>query len=569
MTNIKNCISSLRISGALKEKLEELTVDENEAFYFIFYTESNLLTLPTITIAGYGDVFQELMTQDWVIKSIEFYGVIVNLLNVDDLLEYQRNSQKIYRHLNCQLDQLVFQAEEDLDGNLEIHFNERKEKNYLKKTKKWFKTRERKHLNTLDQYIANIENNESNYAIIVNGLQQLLKGIISDFETIFFPPFLLQKLSHTQILTFVLKYCKSLKVYWPKINIVRDVYFEEITPPAVHFHYILGFDLLQQKNEYEATLLIEIVRALIRAFSITLFNHYVEEYIERVKQLEIYTIKEEAKASVESWEDILEKQVKAELKTIYNPQAVFLLSKRYFNISLPDLKYEKGIQLFLVVLTHKTTYESVKHFSSTIGKKTNGRVKVTVILQKKSNWTRHIPMFYEFYKRYFVSSNLYLGVTFSIDYAKVEILTTDNKEQYTRDCVKLLDKTYVSIKQNVEEQLCETQAMLYHYILQQSLILLIYNKLSFIPNIIELRYLWNMIQWFYPSVYKDLEELTVIKQIIFNTDSFVKSYPKQNDYISNCTSEGIKELDTFCSMIYTLTKEELKKSNSIIDVTVE
>ncbi|MGL5277247.1 hypothetical protein [Myroides sp.] len=569
MTNIKNCISSLRISGALKEKLEELTVDENEAFYFIFYSESNLLTLPTITIVGYGDVFQELMTQDWVIKSIEFYGVIVNLLNVYDLFEYQRNSQKIYRHLNCQLDQLVFQANEDHDGNLEIHFNERKEKNYFKKTKKWFKTRERNHLNTLNHYIANIENNENNYAIIVNGLQQLLKEIISDFQTIFFPPFFVQKLSHTEILTFVLNYCKSLEVYWPKTNIVRDVYFEDTTPPAVHFHYILGFDLLQQKNEYEATLLIEIVRALIRAFSITLFNHYVEEYIERVKQLEIYTIKEEAKASVESWEDSLETKVREALNVIYNPKSVFLLSKKYFNISLSELKHEKGLHFFIIVLTNKMTYQYIKELSNMLRKETNGRVKVTVLLQKKSNWTRHIPLFPTFYKTYFQREKLFEGHMLYIDYDKIVLPIIDNKSQYNQECLRLLENIDISLKQNFEKQFCETQAMHYHFVLQQSLILLIYNKLDFIPNIIGLKYLWDLIQWCYPTVYKDLEDISVVKRVLFDNDSFVKSYPKQNDYISNCTIEDIKELDTFCGMIYTLTKEELKNSNSIIDVTVE
>lgn len=569
MIAIKNIISNSSIHRDLKNLLNTLLSDNDNCIYYVFYANAGLLSLPIITVIGEGQIVDTLIKEDWVVNSIETYKTFINVIEIDQLFVDKNAPHNIYYNLNCQLDQLVFYNDMAYDEGVE-YFQINGTKNFLKETKKWFEAKCTNYDNILHRYIGKIDSENQNSTFQLNGLQQLLKEVIADFQVVFCPmQGFLKSYSESEVLEVILTYYKSGTVYLSNDDVLNFHIYRESPLPLEHFLYLLDFKSTGIGKKYDVSLLVESLCSLIKSLSVHLHIKYVKEFRERIGTLDIFTIKEEAKASVESWEDILEKQVKTELKTIYNPQAVFLLSKRYFNISLPDLKYEKGIQLFLVVLTHKTTYESVKHFSSTIGKQTNGRVKVTVILQKKSNWTRHIPMFYEFYKKYFVSNNLYLGIRFSIDYTKVEKLTLDNKEQYIRDCVKLLDKTYVSIKQNIEEHFCETQAMLYHYILQQSLILLIYNKLSFIPNIIELRYLWNMIQWFYPSVYKDLDEITITKQILFNTDSFVKSYPKQNDYISNCTVEDIKELDTFCGMIYTLTKEELKKSNSIIDVSVE
>ncbi|KUF44548.1 hypothetical protein AS361_15975 [Myroides marinus] len=124
----------------------------------------------------------------------------------------------------------------------------------------------------------------------------------------------------------------------------------------------------------------------------------------------------------------------------------------------------------------------------------------------------------------------------------------------------------MNIKENSNAIFCEAQTMLYHFVIQQSLVLLIYKKLDLIPNIIELSYLWDLIQWCYPSVYKDINDLPAVKRILFNKDCFVKSYPKSNDYIINCTLEDIKELDSFCDMIYSFAKEEVKDSSLIIEL---
>ncbi|EHO07931.1 hypothetical protein [Myroides odoratimimus] len=568
MTSIKNHISSLSIPCALKENLQKLTIDENYAFYFIFYSESNLLTLPTITIAGSGNVFEELINQDWVIHSVDLYNVIINLLDIDALIEYQLNSQKMYSHLNCQLDQLVFQAEEDHDGYLGLHFMKKTGNAYLEKTRKWLETRSKNHLNKLDEYITNIGDRDSNYVIIVNALKQLLKEVLIDFTTIFFPPSLLQMPSEEEVLNFLLKHSKILEKYdWPQIDTVRKYRFQKSNPPIQHLLYIINFDKQEEENnKYEITLLIDIIRVFISVFSTTLLYQYKEEYKKRTKQLKIYNIREEAKASVESWEETLENQVKETLKTFYRPKSVFLLSKKYFNIPLTDLNYERGIQLFIVVLTHKRTYQEIRQFNNAIAKKTKGRVKVTVLLQKESDWVKNLPEFFEFYKKYFTDQNLFYGNSFYINYKTERYFIDNNKKQYNKECLESINLAYLNIKENSNAIFCEAQTMLYHFVIQQSLVLLIYKKLDLIPNIIELSYLWDLIQWCYPSVYKDINDLPAVKRILFNKDCFVKSYPKSNDYIINCTLEDIKELDSFCDMIYSFAKEEVKDSSLIIEL---
>lgn len=567
MTSIKNHISSLSIPSALIENLQKITIDENYAFYFIFYSESNLLTLPTITIAGRGDVFKELTNQDWVTQSIDLYNVIINLFEIDTLIEYKLNSQKMYSHLNCQLDQLVFQAEEDYGGYLGLHFMKKTGKTYLKKTRKWLENRSKNHLNKLDEYIVRIEDRDSNYVTIVNALKQLLKEVLIDFTTIFFPPFLMQIPSEEEVLNFILKHSKSVsKCNWPQIDTVREYRFQKSTPPIQHLLYIFNFDKQEENNKYEITLLIDIMRVFISLFSTTLLYQYTEEYKKRTKQLKIHNIREEAKASVESWEETLENQVKATLKTFYTPKSVFLLSKRHFNIPLTELNYERGIHLFIVVLTQKRTYQDIRQFCKAITKQTSGQVKVTAILQKASDWTRNIPMFFEFYKKYFTNQNLFYGNSIYISHDKDEDIITDNKNKYIQECLESLNQAYLNIKENSNAIFCEAQVMLYHFVIQQSLVLLIYKKLEFIPSIIDVNYLYDLIQWCYPSVYKNINDLPAVKKILFNKDCFVKYYPKPNDFIADCTLEDIKELDSFCDMIYSLTKEEVKDSSLLIEL---
>lgn len=564
MTSIKNHISSLSIPCALKENLQKLTFLKNYTLYFIFYSESNLLTLPTITIAGRGNEFEELINQDWIIQSIDLYNVKTNLFDINNLFDYQLNSQKIYSHLNCRPDQLIYQAYEDYEGYLELHLVKKNGNAYLEKTKKWLETRSKNHLNKLDKYIVSIGDRDCNYSIIVNALKQLLKEAILDFKTIFFPPFLIQLPSEEEILNFILKYSKSLSRYdWPQINTIRKYSFNEPNPPVKHLLYIFNFDKQEENNKYEITLLIDIVRVFISVFSTTLLHQYTQEYKKRTKQLKIYNIIEEAKASVESWEETLENQVKETLKTLYRPKSVFLLSKRYFNIPLADLNFERGIHLFIVILTHKRTYQEIRQFNNTITKKTKGRAKVTVILQKENDWVKNLPEFFAFYKKYFTDQNLFYGNSFYLNYKKEESIIDNKKDQYNKDCLESLNRAYLNIKENSNEIFCEAQAMLYHFVIQQSLVLLIYKKLELIPSIIDLNYLWDLIQWCYPSVYKEIDDLSAVKRILFNKDCFVKSYPKPNDFIVDCTLDDIKEVDTFCDVIYSFTKEKIKDSSFI------
>ncbi|MDM1521526.1 hypothetical protein HX087_17295, partial [Myroides odoratimimus] len=208
----------------------------------------------------------------------------------------------------------------------------------------------------------------------------------------------------------------------------------------------------------------------------------------------------------------------------------------------------------------------IRQFSNLITKQTSGQVKVTVLLQKASNWTRNIPMFFEFYKKYFTNQNLFYGNSIYISHDKDEDIITDNKNKYIQECLESLNQAYLNIKENSNAIFCEAQVMLYHFVIQQSLVLLIYKKLEFIPSIIDVNYLYDLIQWCYPSVYKNINDLPAVKRILFNKDCFVKYYPKPNDFIADCTLEDIKELDSFCDMIYSLTKEEVKDSSLLIEL---
>ncbi|MEC4054538.1 hypothetical protein VSP10_17345 [Myroides odoratimimus] len=149
-----------------------------------------------------------------------------------------------------------------------------------------------------------------------------------------------------------------------------------------------------------------------------------------------------------------------------------------------------------------------------------------------------------------------------IDYDKDENLIVENKKRYNQECLKATNKAYLNIKDNNKEVFCEAQATLYHFVIQQSLVLLIYNKLEVKPNIIGLKYLWDLIQWCHPSIYTDIDNMSVIRKALFN-NSFVRSYPKSNGHVINCSLEDIKELDIFCSMIYSLTKKELGDNSSL------
>jgi len=51
------------------------------------------------------------------------------------------------------------------------------------------------------------------------------------------------------------------------------------------------------------------------------------------------------------------------------------------------------------------------------------------------------------------------------------------------------------------------------------------------------------------SIYK------IYSIILFNKGSFVRYYPRLNDFIVDYSLEDIKELDSFCDMIYSFTKK--------------
>ncbi|MEC4036563.1 hypothetical protein [Myroides odoratimimus] len=566
MLTSKNLISSSSIHKDIKENLSEFISKPDNWIYYVFHAQANILTLPTITIIGEGKVLKELVNQDWVNNSIELYNTIINVIEMDQLILNKKTPHNIYYNLNCQLDQLIFCNDGFYDEEIENIQNDG-ERNFLKKTKRWLKQKEESYTKLLQPYTSSEEQDSVNIVFILQRLQQLLQEIITDFKVIFLPmDVFLKNYTTEQVLSFLVAHSNTVKNKFDKNTTIAGIDFYNLTKPPLSIKYlliILNYQSSIKEDVYDIKLLIDNLNLFAEALTIDFKNDYSDIFKHRVKQLETYNIIEKAKASVESWEDTLENQVKETLKTFYRPKSVFLLSKRYFNIPLTDFKYERGIHLFIVVLTQKRTYQEIRQFSNLITKQTSGQVKVTVLLQKASNWTRNIPMFFEFYKKYFTSQNLFYGNSIYISYDKDEDTITHNKNKYTQECLESLNRAYLNIKENSNATFCEAQAMLYHFVIQQSLVLLIYRKLDFISSIIDLNYLWDLIQWCYPSVYKDINELPTVKKMLFNKDCFVKYYPKPNDFIFDSTLEDIKELDSFCDMIYSFTKKELGDNSSL------
>ncbi|MCC9043308.1 hypothetical protein LNQ81_11560 [Myroides sp. M-43] len=565
MSSTKNLISSSSIHKDVKDNLSEFISNQDNWIYYVFHAQANILNLPTITIIGEGKVMDELINQDWVNNSIELYNIIINVIEMDQIIVNKKTPHNIYYNLNCQWDQLIFYNDDFYDEEI-AYFQNNGEKKFLKKTRRWLKQKEEAYTKSLVSYTNNEEKDSANFVFTLKRLQQLLEEIITDFKVIFHPmEGFLKSYTTEQVLSFLVAHSNTVKNKFDRDTTILSIDFYDLTKSPLSIKYLLSILNYQsstiEEDIYDIKLLINNLGLFAEALSTDFNSDYSDIFKQRVKQLETHIIIEKAKTSVESWEDILENQVKEALKTFYKPKSVFLLSKKYFNIPLTDLKYEKGIHLFIVVLTQKRNYQEIRQFSNLITKQTSGKVKVSVLLQKANNWTRNIPEFLEFYEKHFTNVNLFYGNSIYISYDKDEDIIAYNKNRYTQECFESLNRAYLNIKENSDERFCEAQAMLYHFVIQQSLLLLVYKKLDLIPNIINLSYLWDLIQWCYPSIYKDISDLPTVRKVLFNKDCFIKYYPKPNEFIVDCTLEDIKELDSFCDMIYSFTKEELKDSS--------
>ncbi|MDM1521622.1 hypothetical protein, partial [Myroides odoratimimus] len=385
MLTSKNLISSSSIHKDIKENLSEFISKPDNWIYYVFHAQANILTLPTITIIGEGKVLKELVNQDWVNNSIELYNTIINVIEMDQLILNKKTPHNIYYNLNCQLDQLIFCNDGFYDEEIENIQNDG-ERNFLKKTKSWLKQKEESYTKLLQPYTSSEEQDSVNIVFILQRLQQLLQEIITDFKVIFLPmDVFLKNYTTEQVLSFLVAHSNTVKNKFDKNTTIAGIDFYDLTKPPLSIKYlliILNYQSSIKEDVYDIKLLIDNLNLFAEALTIDFKNDYSDIFKHRVKQLETYNIIEKAKASVESWEDTLENQVKETLKTFYRPKSVFLLSKRYFNIPLTDLKYERGIHLFIVVLTHKRTYQEIRQFSNLITKQTSGQVKVTVLLQK-------------------------------------------------------------------------------------------------------------------------------------------------------------------------------------------
>lgn len=267
-------------------------------------------------------------------------------------------------------------------------------------------------------------------------------------------------------------------------------------------------------------------------------------------KLQRHDILESVEKSQKNPEIKYRNKTKKVLKKYHNPLSVYLIACKKTGVSESSLHY------FCIALVQKISYSTVLLIKSDIRKATKGNVQITILLQKKTNWHKQIPLFHSFYKEWFTQDNLWFGKHSEINFEELELKPTiQTKIEYWEACSKSLKNMLYLDEISLTSNKKEMHLILYKQFLTQSFLAIIYSELNIIPHILNLKYLWDILEWCYPEIHQKINNNPFLKEILFKEIEILVQYPKPQNYVFNFSEEEMSEVSIFCKEVYHLTEK--------------
>ncbi|WP_266213250.1 hypothetical protein [Chryseobacterium salipaludis] len=527
-----NTLASHHLPETIRWKLSQLFADDD--IELIFFSREHLCPLPTLTvIAGAGTShtrLQELQQQDWLRNSMEQHSLIITV-SPHSSHAPEPDLPFSYIVLNCHPRHLIYARTEKSWASRFQNDYSGKQSKYEKLFITWQSSIESRCAVYHSQLIApySVAMNEE---VVQAGLKAVYGELLSGFRAFFLPKSLHCFFTGTLILDFMQQHVPELKRALTKLEVPAIKRLINASVPEVagmpnqqHLHYI------QLLSDILRTNLAHLFYGKLRQ---TLsWNRYAALYLPAQPVTE---------KSAPDLRTALAETIRKQYKTQY---IYWIPSKTRADQPCRYLLIMLGSSLKITQL-HYVQQHLAAQFPE---------LQISILLHKTDWIKKHYAVFYDFIDRHLRSEYLicYSRKTLSFP-AKVEQERDGLVRRYWAERKKIIEVQWTSLGFS-ESAFTEGQVLYLRSIFQQLFLATLYYYAHYLPNTLNLNYLWELITWFAPELPQKIGLDRPMQDLLAFAGAPDQNFP--NAEADEISTISFQEAVSCCTRLYEHLNNEL------------
>ncbi|MGA9211261.1 hypothetical protein [Kaistella sp.] len=522
-----NKIYGQQLPEEIRKKLQQLVMDQYTEM--VFLSREYFCSVPTITVilgkSAEKKVQETLQREGWIRNSLTQQQMIISI-HLHSANDQQVNLHFSYMLFNCYTRHLIYaRTEKSWNSMFQNLYSEKQAKNQ-KLFQQWITPIIRQCEVYEAQFIKSQIPNPS-VEVMGTGIKTMYSTLFSAFREFFLPRPLHQNFEGTKILVFMEQYISGVGHSLRKISITAIEEF--LTSTAVN----ITQDRMEEQLNYVA-----ILKEVLQHQLSNLFHRQLTQTLSWNQYAAVY---EQPKTAVKKVLPDLPSQVSQIINEHFKPDYIYLHQMK-------DAQ-GKPTKLLLIIVGEDLKITHLQRIQHLL-KPHFPEYEFTILLHKTEWLKKHYALFYGFIDRYLHRDHLI--------YQRRAVLTYPKKLERERD---LLVRDYWKERKRIIEvhwtnigfgchAFHETQIIYLRSIFQQLFLGTLYHYAHYLPNTLNLNYLWELLEFFAPEIPARLMMSRPMKEIIAYVNEPDQNFPMAESAPAETSTLLFHEAVACCSQLY-------------------
>lgn len=532
MKHYLNTLASHHLPESIRWKLRHLLADND--IELIFFSREHLCPLSTLTVivgAGISHArLQELQQQDWIRNSMEQHCLMITI-SPHSSHASEADLPFSYIVLNCHPRHLIYaRTEKSWASRFQNDYSEKQNK-YEKLFITWQSSIEARCAAYHTQFIApySVAMDE---AVVQAGLKAIYEEILKGFRTFFLPKNLHNFYNGTLILDFMQQHVPELKQAVTQLEVSAIKRLLNGSAPE------MASTLTQQHLHY-----IQLLSDILRTDLAHLFYAKLRQTLSWNRYAALYL---PAQPVTNQPAPDLRAALAETIRKQYKTQYIYWI---------PSKTSADEPRRYLLIMLGSSLKITQLHYVQQLLATHFPELQITILLHKTDWIKKHYAVFYGFIDRHLRSEYLiyYSQKTLSFP-PKVEQERDGLVRRYWAERKKIIEVQWASIGFS-ESAFTEGQVLYLRSIFQQLFLASLYYYAHYLPNTLNMNYLWELITWFAPQLPQKIGLHRPMQDVLAFAGAPDQNFP--NAEADDISTISFQEAVSCCTRLYEHLNNEL------------
>ena len=522
-----NTIYGQQLPEEIRKKLQQLIMDHD--LEMVFLSREYFCSVPTITVIlgkSAGKKVQETMQREaWIRNSLTQQQIMISI-HLHSTNDQQVDLHFSYMLFNCHIRHLIYVCTEKSWNSMFQNLYSDKQAKNQKLFQQWITPIIRQCGVYEEQFIKSQFPNPP-VEVVVTGIKTVYAELFSAFREFFLPKPQHLNFKGAKILAFMEQYIPGVGHSLRKISITAIVEF------------LSGTDVNMTQDRMEEQLnYVEILKDVLQHQLSNLFHRQLTQTLSWNQYAAVY---EQPKTAVNKSVPDIPSQVSQIINEHFKPDYIYL----------NRLKDGQGKtnQLLLIIVGEDLKITHLQRVHHLI-KPDFPEHEFTILLHKTEWLKKHYALFYGFIDRYLHRDHLIYQRRAALTFPKKiererDLLVRD----YWKERKRIIDVHWTNIGFGCHA-FHETQIIYLRSIFQQLFLGNLYHYAHYLPNTLNLNYLWDLLEFFAPEISANLVMSRPMKEILSYVNEPDQNFPTVESAPAETSTLLFHEAVACCSQLY-------------------